>query len=737
MRYLYLSLAGWLGVAAGTYAQEATTFDPVEPPREIKAYPITGPITVDGRLEEAQWQGAPPASQFFQVEPNQGKPLAFDTKVWVLQDRRYLYFGVFSADSLGPKGIRAPSLQRDFASGSFDQVSLVFDPFRDKRNAVVFATHPYGAQRDLLAFDAAFFDDDWDSYWRVRTSRTDSGWVAEFAIPWKTLRYPKNSTQWGFQVGRVARRINQASVWSPHPRSFPISRTAYAGILTGLTPPPPSANIRLQPYLLVDYNRNQQNGARTREETQPKVGGDLKWAITPNTVLDVTFNTDFAQADADRQVQNLTRFSVFFPERRQFFLENASLFSPGLGSTIRPFFSRRIGLSPTGQPIPIDAGARLVRRNARQSWGGLLVHQRATDALAGMTAAVGRYSQNIGKQNRIGALWTMRLDEGRDSLPSARNLVGAVDGFFRLSQPLSFDFMLSGSATSGRQGDGIMGYGQFNYSTPQASLYAGQSWITRGYNPALGFIYGSDLVQTFFGGYPNYRPEWKPKFLRSFEPDLNADIYHRVSDGALLQYELATSPVFLNFQSGALFIITLIPTFQRLDAPFRPVGLAELEIPEGKYRYLRYRLYYGSDQSKKLAYSLTYEDGKYYPGNLQSWTGSLRCSPIPHVALSLTYQQNRFQRLGTLEDRVKVTQLLTPEVRLAVNPRLQLIGFYQKNTAANRDAWNLRFAWEFQPLSFLYLVYNRNATRVETLTDGPDRFRQEQVIGKITYLKQF
>ena len=204
-----------------------------------------------------------------------------------------------------------------------------------------------------------------------------------------------------------------------------------------------------------------------------------------------------------------------------------------------------------------------------------------------------------------------------------------------------------------------------------------------------------------------------------------------------MQYEVAASPVFLNFQSGALLSLTLIPTFQRLDEPFRPVGLAQLEIPQGNYHYLRYRAYYGSDQSKKVAYSLTYEDGRYYQGKLQSWTGMVRLSPIPHIAFTLHYGQNRFWKLGTLEDRVKVTQLLTPEIRLAINPRLQLVGFYQQNTAADRDVWNVRFSWEFQPLSFLYVVYNRSANQLETLSNGPDRFRQQQVIGKITYLKQF
>lgn len=199
-------------------------------------------------------------------------------------------------------------------------MGLNLDPFLDKRNAIVFQTNPYGVQRDLLAFDDAFFDREWDGYWKVRTTRTDSGYVAEMQIPWATIRYPKGEIQdWGIQFVRRSRRLGEQSSWSPYPRAYNPYRMPYAGLLKGIEPPAPSVNLRVQPYLLTNFNRQFENGKLVSEQFSPKIGGEIKWAITPHTVLDLTFNTDFAQADVDRQVQNLTRFSVLFPERRQFF----------------------------------------------------------------------------------------------------------------------------------------------------------------------------------------------------------------------------------------------------------------------------------------------------------------------------------------------------------------------------------------------------------------------------------
>ena len=363
-------------ISLRTYAQNTEIFKPDSLKKEIGAVQITSFLKIDGVLNEPEWQLAKSSPRFTQIEPFQGETPNFETFVKVLYNKQYLYFGIYSKDSLGKKAVRATDFKRDFNPLSHDLVIITFDGFNDKRNAMCFATNAFGVQRDYLSFDDLYFDEDWDGLWRVRTTRTDSGWYAEIALPWQTLRYPKtnDSTQnWGLNVYRNRRLTNETSAFSPFPRVFTASRMEYAGVLKNLQPPPPKPNIRVQPYFLTSQSHYKNFDSTVKpHQAENKAGGDIKWAINTNTVLDLTANTDFAQADADLQVNNITRFSVFFPEKRQFFLENASLFSPviqtapdGSGGCmhIQPFFSRTIGLDTLGNPIPIVAGGRFVNRS--------------------------------------------------------------------------------------------------------------------------------------------------------------------------------------------------------------------------------------------------------------------------------------------------------------------------------------------------------------------------------------
>ncbi|GAB3639923.1 carbohydrate binding family 9 domain-containing protein [Spirosoma arcticum] len=718
---------------------DPSIFQPVQPPKQIHAVRATGPLTIDGRLNEADWQGAPATTGFFQAQPEQGKIPTNDTRIRVMFDNKNIYIGAFCPDSLGRRALRVPDLRRDFDYFANDLVGVSFDPFRDQRNAQAFQTNPFGAQRDLLCADDALFDRDWDGFWKVRTTRTDSGWVAEMQLPWVTLRYPRpdsTAQSWGVNFVRISRRINEQTYWSPVPRAYTVYRMTYAGLLTGLTPPPPSANIRVQPYVLYEYNRTLRNGATLAQNPRVTFGGELKWAITPQTVLDLTANTDFAQADADRQVQNLTRFSVFFPERRQFFLENASLFGVGQEGAIQPFFSRRIGLSDAGTPIPLDAGLRLVSRTLKQNVGALLVRQRATGLTPAASFAVGRFSRNYGEQNRIGGLITARFDEGvtEQNQPASTNLTASVDGFVRINQSLSWSYMVSGS--TGRDGaeNGVSAVSQLNFTNNQWVALYNQTLISERYTPGAGFIYAPNLINTYFEGYRMLRPRWRPKGVRQADPGATFGMYHRTSDRAFQQAELRIFPLYVIGVTGWVASAYVVPTWQRLDEGFAPLGI---DVAAGRYYYTRYQLNFTADQSKKFSYELFNEWGGYYNGRLRSHTASVRYSPVPQASFALDYTRNIANGLG-IEQQDRVTELITPNIRLALNPRLQLIGFYQKNTASQRDVWNVRLACEFQPLSFLYIVYNSNAQQqLQNSGLRPDLNRAEQVIGKLTYLKQF
>ena len=718
-------------------AQDASVFKPDSIRKELMATQIKTNLKVDGILTDFEWKQTKPSPRFIQIEPFQGAAPNFETDVRVLYNKQYLYFGIFSKDSLGKKAIRATDFKRDFNFLQHDIVTLSFDGFNDKRNAMAFATNPYGVQRDLLSFDDIYYDVDWDGLWRVRTNITDSGWFAEIAIPWQTLRYPKKADtiqDWGFNIYRNRRLTNEISAFAPFPRSFTSLRMDYAGLLKNLQPPPPKPNIRVQPYIISSYNRQVGDPNAKTEVSNFKIGGEVKWAISPNAVLDLTANTDFAQADADRQVNNTSRFSVFFPERRQFFLENASLFGIGISRNpdesggfmrIQPFFSRRIGLDDEGNPIPIELGGRYVYRSSKRNLGTMLMRQAAVGASPATNFFVGRYSENFGKQNRVGGLLTVKDD------PRGSNVVSTVDAFFRLGESHSLNTMVSTSNSSKTGKNGMSAYAQYFYLSNQFKIWWTQSIVTKGYDPELGFVSRNDVVGTTPGIFYWYRGNKLPfrKWLRAWEPSIFPEFYHQVSTGKLIERTWTGYPIWLNLQSGAYFGWSLTPTYQYLTEPFEPLGI---KIKAGEYNYFRHQIYASTDPSKILNLQTIYNWGSYFNGKLRSGEWTLQFAPIPHFSLLGKFNRNRFFGVG--ENNTSSTiDLYAIEGRFALNPRVQLIGFYQQNAENNSKNYNVRLSWEYRPLSYIYVVLNHR----EFQTMSFKTQQQDQVIAKVSYLKQF
>jgi hypothetical protein len=725
-----------------SYSQDATVFKPDSIKKEMTAVQISNTIKVDGLLNEEEWKLTKPSPRFVQIEPQQGMPANFETEVKVLYNRQYLYVGFICHDSVGKKAIRATDFRRDFGIRSHDHVALSFDGFNDTRNAMALMANAYGVQRDLLVFDDILTDIDWDGLWKVRTTRSDSGWVAEIAIPWQTLRYPKTKDslqQWGFNVYRTRRMSNEISSFSGYPRNFSFTRMAYAGLLKNLQPPPPKPNIRIQPYILSSYDHYKNFPASTEpEKNNFRVGGDIKWAINPNSILDVTINTDFAQADADRQVNNVTRFSVFFPERRQFFLENASLFGVGVrpnddasggAMRIQPFFSRRIGLDDFGNPIPIDAGGRFVYRSLKRNAGVMAMRQRESPTTPATNFFVGRFSENFGKQNRIGGLMTYKNNS------DGMNTVGAIDGFFRMGESHSLNTMLIYSNTNTKDPNvaskgAFAGYAQYYYTSNQWKIWWTQSVVTKDFNPELGFVSRSNVIGTTPGVFWYYRGKWLPfkKRIRAFEPGVFPEFYHDASTGKLIERQLTVNPIWINFQNGGYIGYIITPTYQLLTEPFAPLGI---NIPEGKYNYLRHSFYFSTDPSRVISSNINFETGSYYNGDLTAGTISLNFAPIPHIFLQGQFNRNHFNEVGEPASD-KTVDLYSISGRLALNPRLQLIGFYQRNSENNLSNYNIRLSWEYQPLSYVYLVFNRRSF------DNTQQKRQteDHAIIKVSYLRQ-
>lgn len=700
----------------------------------VKAQRVAEPPTVDGSLADAAWQTLTPIRAFRQVEPHNGEAVALETTVWVGFDDRYLYVAAQMADTAGHAGVRVPDLRRDFAWDDNDIFGLVLDPFGDARSAVSFQVTPMGTMRDLLVANGNSFNTEWDGVWSTRTQINADGWTAELAIPWSTLRYQENTAPvWGINFVRKIRRANEIHAWQPYPRALTPYYMDFAGQIEGLQPPPPARNVRVQPYLTVNQSR-----VGDDTDTTPDLGGELKWAITSNTILDLTVNTDFAQADADRQVVNLTRFSVFFPERRAFFLENAELFEVGSTLAVLPFFSRRIGLDNAGQPIPIDAGARFVSRTASRSIGGIAMHQQEQGATPARWFGVGRYLQNVGKQGRIGGLVTLRQDAAVGEQEAMSNATFTLDGYAR---PGSFiaSWLVSRSLTEGDGGDGFSAYAWLSNRTDWGYVGHVQSIITQDYNAGVGFVGRRDLIVSSPAITLDLRPAWRPAFVRNFAPGFTGFIYHEYSTRRFQEGSISVRPINMILQSGAQISPYLQVNWQYLNTDeatgFRPLGLT---IAADDYQFTQLGLFLASDLSRKVAASVDARIGPYFDGQITTATSYVQLAPSPHLAFRLDYTYNHITSIGTANADA-TSHLIAPEVRLALNPRVQVNAFYQYNTFAEQGAWNVRFAWEFSPLSYLYLVFNDSRYFVDDALrqQSPERFAtQQQAIFKVSYLRQ-
>ena len=713
-------------------AQDTTNysgdFAPPAKPVSIYALKATGNIVLDGRLTEADWAKAESIIRFVQVEPYQGEKPKYPTIVKILFDNKYIYVGAYCKDTAGKKDLRVQDFRRDFEYFENDLFGVAFDPFNKKRNATAFQTNPYGALRDLQVFDDLVFDREWDALWNARSNITDSGWTCEMAIPWKTLRYPKtvDSTTWGINFIRIARKQNEASAFPGFPRSFDSYRMGYVALLKGIKPPPPSTNIQINPYWVNQLNTQNETGVKKANDFTTKFGGEIKYSPTVHSALDFTINTDFAQADADRQVNNLTRFSVLFPERRQFFLENAGLFNAGSEYIYRPFFSRSIGLDNDGNPIPIDAGLRYTDKNTNYSLGAMYVHQRNSAATLASNNSVVSFIKNYGRQNNIGILVTSKIEEANDSIKADNNTTITLTGVNRITDKLRFSYSVSGSQTKGlNKDDGFAANTSLAYDANNFAWVWNTGIISKEYNPQLGFLTRNDFVKNFVDIYLVKRKQkWLPKFIRSWEPGVTVDMYQNITNLKLQEGYIGFYPLFFIFNNGAKFVSTIQFNWQNLTSNFNPIGI---EIAAGNYQYNSINANFASDQSSKFSYSADITAGGYYNGKIVSFVGNIRYAPSPHFAANISYETNQLKQVGINKENL-TTQLVTPNIRMAVNPRLQLNIFYQYNTATERSRWNARFSWEYKPLSYIYLVFNENKTT---------NFRQDATIAKISYLKQF
>lgn len=698
-------------------AQQPPT--PEQAPR-LRATRAESAIVLDGRLDEPVWQRAEVLRSFTQVEPNTGEAAKLGTEVRVAFDRSHLYIAWLAAEPEGRRGLRVQDLRRKFGYFDNDLVGLALDPLGDARNAYSFQITPLGNLRDLHTLDGSFYNRQWQAVWEARTDIQADHWTAEVAIPWTALRYAAGTTRMRANFHRIARRTNEMSAWVPWPRAMNAYRMDFSGWIEGLEPPPPGPRVSVRPYATGVAARTDDVANRTAD-----VGGELLWQPTPSTIVEGTVNTDFAQADVDRQVVNLRRFSVFFPEQRQFFLDTATLFDIGTDDdlVVRPFFSRRIGLAPGGIPLTLAGGARAVRSGVSGSSGLMLLHQDRSASAPASTFLVGRTSHNVGGASRVGGLITARRDVGT-SAPAS--LTGAADGLWRITPNWTVEGMASVTEADAG-GRGFASYIKGTRQTSQLTLSWLEALVTDRYTPASGFVSRTNVALHAPKVTYDWRPAWRPASIRNFNLFGSSFVYTDLRDGEL---EETYSETYVDIvgQHGALFYPDLLHFSQRVREAFEPVP--GVVVAPGRYSYWRPNVYYGTDKSRRAWAGARVYTGGYYDRSLDQLELRLFASPTPRAALGVNVDINRFHGGGAA---TVVTRLIAPELRLAWNPRLQLTAFYQYNEAARQGTLNARFSWEFKPLSYLYVVLNDARDAGQPTLPGP---RRQQLLVKLVYFGQ-
>jgi len=677
---------------------------------------------IDGRLDDAAWQLAPVHGHFVQREPHFGAPATEQTEFRVLYDDRTIYIAVWAWDS-DPSGILGSELKRDSGLRKGDQIKLTFDTFHDHRNAYYFSTNPLGAYKDANSVEnGRTINYDWNAVWDNRTSVDDKGWYVEAAIPLSQLRFPTTMGEalWGLNLCRIILRKNEEDYWVPFPRewgSAGFARMSNAGLLAGLADLRPRRRMELVPYVLPTVSRDYAlQGATTR---QARFGGDFKIGLTNDLTADLTYHTDFAQVEADQEVVNLSRFSLFFPERRQFFTEGAGIFDYGKSasglsgdsatgdpSLLSLFYSRRIGLAD-GQEVPILGGGRVTGRIGEYAVGVMNVTTEAAtirrggaaQAIDGANFTVLRVKRNVLSKSSIGAVF-LNSQGG----VSEYNRAAGLDAGFFLGQNLTVIGLLARTqspdevlASAPSDGSDLAGIVDVNYKTDRFTYGAQYHDIGSRFNAEMGFVPRADIRATKARAGWTPRPKWPGvrQMLYTAQVDYYEDHQGRVSS----RTQSLEAQMLRQDTSRARITVD-----RELDSPAAPFSTAGTTIAPGTYEWTTTTLNYVSNQARRVYGSATVHLGGYYHGERQSLTGAVNFIVGRTLLFEPNYTRNRIALPGR---PVYTSNVLNVRVSHSFSPNLFLKGFAQYNDDRRTASFNFLFWYIYKPGSDLYIVYNQ------------------------------
>ena len=723
-----LVFVGGLGAAPSASAQESWDLYQVGAVRTSQAPEI------DGSLDDPAWQRAPVISEFIQQEPDEGAAATERTEVRVLYDGTSLYLGVHAFDS-DPAGVLATELRRD---GNRileeDNLQIIIDTFMDQRSAYMFVITPAGAQLDQQVADeggrdrrasASAVNRDWDGVWSLEARRSPDGWVAEVEIPMVTLRFPDRDPQsWGINLMRNISRKNEQAYWAPIPKPFSLTRVSLAGSLTDLESLDRGRDLRIKPFVTGGGRSRLESGISDRS-TQSDVGLDIKYGVTAGLNLDITVNTDFAQAEVDNEQVNLTRFALFYPEKREFFLENSGQFAVGTtnstGRIADLFFSRRIGLSPSRQRVPILGGARLTGKLGQNNIAVMDLQTDDAFGVSGENFLVARYSRDVMDRSRIGAL----VINKQANRGGRYNRTYAADVIWSPVPSLTVDAFVAGTQTTGMSEDQMAGHVRAGWLDESWRIYTEYTDLGSNFNPEVGFVPRVGVKRSKFHFEGNPRPErWG---IRMMEPMWHVE--HNTDRSGRLMTRRYHHMVGTRFDNGAYLNLRYDRWFERLDEPFRVAS--DVSIDEGSYKFWTLSVSFNSNPSRRFFYGASYAPQTFYDGDRFDWSVSGGLRVTNQLATSARFSRNDVD----LPAGSFVADIGSFQLDYALSPRMSLRSISQYNSATEQWSTSARLRYIYRPGSDIYIVYDE-VRRDDALRVSPwvDEFRDRQLIIKATFL---
>lgn len=734
-RLVILSALGLFAVTLSASAQTKPGSANVATARRATEVP-----TLDGDvLGDPAWKNATPITSFVQEQPDEGQPASEKTEVRVIFTADTLYVGVVLYDS-DPGGIIVSDARRDAPMDDTDSFQMIFDTYRDRQNGFVFGTNPAGVEYDgqvtnegqgggglgfgqmQSAGSGSGFNINWDGAWTVRSKISAQGWSTEFAIPFRTLRYPAATEQaWGINFQRNIRRKNERAFWAPIPRQFNLYRLSLAGSLTGVQTPA-LKNLRITPYVLG--NALESGVIPADSEFLGDVGGDLKYSLTPSLTLDATVNTDFAQVEVDDQQVNLDRFNLFFPEKRPFFLENAGFFSVGNPGEVDLFFSRRIGISNAGEAIPILGGGRVSGKAGRFNVGMLNMQTDDFDGtVASTNFTVMRVSRDLPNRSSIGGIFTNRLETGDLARERSPGRTYGVDGKWGVAPTSMVTGFFAKTDTDGVT-DGTHAFNirsQTNH--PQWDLNAGYQEVGAGFNPEVGFLSRRGYRKPDVMLMTRFRPK---DFINIQELRPHATFRGFWGLDGFQETGFLHLDNHWQFRDSTEVHTGMNLTREGVRTPFEIYP--GIFVPPGTYDHAEAQLVYMSNQGAPFSVQMRVTAGGFFGGDRLTLNPTIKFRAGDALTTEFNYQRNEVDLPGG----AFVTNLIRTRVSYSFSSRVFTQALVQYNDRADLWSMNFRFGWLQAANTGLFVVYT-DSRGLYDLFDRPERTDRSLIV-KYSYM---